>query len=178
MFGSLRSYFSNDLAIDLGTANTLIYVRGKGIVLDEPSVVAIRQEGGPNAKKTIQAVGREVPGDVLQQREGLVGAPAPQHRVGQQHVGVGQFPIERRIIVRRAEPDVDQILQRRKEVGDARTGREMRQHPKSVHRHRLAIHLAMTSACSLRAPVVRSLFHRFVYGLEGAPEAMPDGYCR
>jgi rod shape-determining protein MreB len=59
MFGFLRSYFSNDLAIDLGTANTLIYVRGKGIVLDEPSVVAIRLEGGPNAKKTIQAVGRE-----------------------------------------------------------------------------------------------------------------------
>ncbi|MBP7392472.1 MAG: rod shape-determining protein, partial [Zoogloea sp.] len=57
MFGSLRSYFSNDLAIDLGTANTLIYVRGKGIVLDEPSVVAIRTEGGPNAKKTILAVG-------------------------------------------------------------------------------------------------------------------------
>ncbi len=57
MFGFLRSYFSNDLAIDLGTANTLIYVRGKGIVLNEPSVVAIRTEGGPNAKKTIQAVG-------------------------------------------------------------------------------------------------------------------------
>ena len=57
MFGFLRSYFSNDLAIDLGTANTLIYVRGKGIVLDEPSVVAIRTEGGPNAKKTILAVG-------------------------------------------------------------------------------------------------------------------------
>jgi rod shape-determining protein MreB and related proteins len=59
MFGFLRGYFSNDLAIDLGTANTLIYVRGKGIVLDEPSVVAIRQDGGPNAKKTIQAVGAE-----------------------------------------------------------------------------------------------------------------------
>ena len=57
MFGFLRSYFSNDLAIDLGTANTLIYVRNKGIVLDEPSVVAIRTEGGPNAKRTIQAVG-------------------------------------------------------------------------------------------------------------------------
>src|SRR5258708_37456803 len=57
MFGFLRSYFSNDLAIDLGTANTLIYVRGKGIVLDEPSVVAIKQEAGPNSKKTIQAVG-------------------------------------------------------------------------------------------------------------------------
>src|SRR6185503_7295154 len=59
MFGFLRSYFSNDLAIDLGTANTLIYVRGKGIVLDEPSVVAIREDGGPNAKKSIQAVGKE-----------------------------------------------------------------------------------------------------------------------
>ncbi|QSI76472.1 MULTISPECIES: rod shape-determining protein [Niveibacterium] len=59
MFGFLRSYFSNDLAIDLGTANTLIYVRGRGIVLDEPSVVAIRTEGGPNAKKTIQAVGAQ-----------------------------------------------------------------------------------------------------------------------
>ena len=59
MFGFLSKYFSNDLAIDLGTANTLIYVRGQGIVLDEPSVVAIRLEGGPNAKKTIQAVGKE-----------------------------------------------------------------------------------------------------------------------
>src|SRR3569623_442440 len=71
MFGFLRSYFSNDLAIDLGTANTLIYVRGLGIVLDEPSVVAIRQQGGPNGKKTIQAVGKEakqmlgkVPGNI------------------------------------------------------------------------------------------------------------------
>src|SRR6267154_227233 len=71
MFGFLRSYFSNDMAIDLGTANTLIYMRGKGIVLDEPSVVAIRQEGGPNGKKTIQAVGKEakqmlgkVPGNI------------------------------------------------------------------------------------------------------------------
>ena len=57
MFGFLSSYFNDDLAIDLGTANTLIYVRGKGIVLDEPSVVAIRQEGGPNGKKMIQEVG-------------------------------------------------------------------------------------------------------------------------
>jgi rod shape-determining protein MreB len=50
--------FSNDLSIDLGTANTLIYVRGQGIVLNEPSVVAIRQDqiGGP---KTVVAVGEE-----------------------------------------------------------------------------------------------------------------------
>lgn len=54
MFGFLRSYFSTDMAIDLGTANTLIYVRGKGIVLDEPSVVAIRHDGGPNGKKSFR----------------------------------------------------------------------------------------------------------------------------
>jgi rod shape-determining protein MreB len=57
MFGFLSSYFNDDLAVDLGTANTLIFVRGKGIVLDEPSVVAIRQDGGPNGKKVIQEVG-------------------------------------------------------------------------------------------------------------------------
>ena len=56
MFGFLGGYFSNDLAIDLGTANTLIFVSGKGIVLNEPSVVAIRQEGGPNGKKIIHSV--------------------------------------------------------------------------------------------------------------------------
>ncbi|HSG20713.1 MAG TPA: rod shape-determining protein [Burkholderiaceae bacterium] len=56
MLGSLRGFFSQDLAIDLGTANTLIYARGKGIVLNEPSVVAIRYEGGPGGKKTIEAV--------------------------------------------------------------------------------------------------------------------------
>jgi rod shape-determining protein MreB len=57
MFGFLKGYFTNDLAIDLGTANTLIWVRGQGIVLDEPSVVAIRQEGGPNGKRVVQQVG-------------------------------------------------------------------------------------------------------------------------
>jgi len=57
MLGLLRGYLSQDLAIDLGTANTLIYAKGKGVVLDEPSVVAIRYEGGPGGKKTIEAVG-------------------------------------------------------------------------------------------------------------------------
>ncbi|MDR9406841.1 MAG: rod shape-determining protein [Spiribacter sp.] len=58
MFKGIRGIFSNDLSIDLGTANTLIYSRGQEILLDEPSVVAIRQDrdGGP---KTIAAVGRE-----------------------------------------------------------------------------------------------------------------------
>lgn len=45
------------MAIDLGTANTLIYMRGQGIVLNEPSVVAIRHEGGPGGKRMIQQVG-------------------------------------------------------------------------------------------------------------------------
>ena len=57
MLHFLSRFYSQDIAIDLGTANTLIYVRGKGIVLDEPSVVAIRQESGPDGKQVIQAVG-------------------------------------------------------------------------------------------------------------------------
>ena len=60
MLKKLRGYFSNDLSIDLGTANTLIYVRGKGIVLNEPSVVAIRQTPGTsNGQKHVAAVGSE-----------------------------------------------------------------------------------------------------------------------
>jgi rod shape-determining protein MreB len=58
MFKSLFGYFSNDLSIDLGTANTLIYLRGQGIVLDEPSVVAIREEPG-GGRKSVAAVGME-----------------------------------------------------------------------------------------------------------------------
>src|ERR1700738_848755 len=58
MFKRLRGYFSNDLSIDLGTANTLIYVRGKGIVLNEPSVLAVRDEPSRRGT-TIVAVGAE-----------------------------------------------------------------------------------------------------------------------
>jgi len=56
MFKKLRGMFSNDLSIDLGTANTLIFVRDQGIVLDEPSVVAIRMHNG---QKTVTAVGSD-----------------------------------------------------------------------------------------------------------------------
>ena len=56
MFKRLRGLFSNDLSIDLGTANTLIYVKEKGIILDEPSVVAIRTING---QRTVVAVGAE-----------------------------------------------------------------------------------------------------------------------
>jgi len=58
MFRALRGVFSKDIAIDLGTANTLIYVNGEGIVLNEPSVVAVRQEGGVNQRRVV-AVGEE-----------------------------------------------------------------------------------------------------------------------
>lgn len=54
---ALRGLFSNDLSIDLGTANTLVYTRQNGIVLNEPSVVAIRYE--KNGNKSVIAVGRE-----------------------------------------------------------------------------------------------------------------------
>lgn len=71
-------YFADDLAIDLGTANTLIYVRGRGVILDEPSVVAMRSSGGSgkhgrhrNAHEMVLAVGSDAkrimgkePGDV------------------------------------------------------------------------------------------------------------------
>ena len=53
----ILGWFSNDLAIDLGTANTLVYVRGSGIVLNEPSVVAVRRNG--RGANKVLAVGRE-----------------------------------------------------------------------------------------------------------------------
>jgi len=59
MFKKLRGLFSNDLSIDLGTANTLIYVRGQGIVLNEPSVVAIRTGRSSHHSHTVAAVGAD-----------------------------------------------------------------------------------------------------------------------
>ncbi|QHQ35497.1 rod shape-determining protein [Algicella marina] len=56
MFGALRSFISADMAIDLGTANTLVYVKGKGIILNEPSVVAYKTKDG---KKEVLAVGED-----------------------------------------------------------------------------------------------------------------------
>jgi len=56
MFKKIRGLFSSDLSIDLGTANTLIFVRHNDIVLDEPSVVAIRVNGN---QKTVAAVGAD-----------------------------------------------------------------------------------------------------------------------
>ncbi len=67
VFGKLYGAFSNDIGIDLGTSNTLVYVRGKGIVLSEPSVVAVH-----NSSKRVLAVGQEAkrmlgrtPGEII-----------------------------------------------------------------------------------------------------------------
>jgi rod shape-determining protein MreB len=66
-FGKLYGAFSNDIGIDLGTSNTLVYVRGQGIVLSEPSVVAVH-----NSSKKVLAVGQEAkrmlgrtPGEII-----------------------------------------------------------------------------------------------------------------
>src|SRR4030065_896045 len=57
VFDALWGLFSTDLAIDLGTANTLVYVKGKGILFSEPSVVAIQRDS--KGEKSVLAVGRE-----------------------------------------------------------------------------------------------------------------------
>ena len=59
MLSFFTRFFSNDLAIDLGTANTLIYVNGKGIVLDEPSVVSMQRDPMGSGKNITLAVGAE-----------------------------------------------------------------------------------------------------------------------
>lgn len=56
MFSKILGIFSSDMAIDLGTANTLVYVKGRGIVLNEPSVVAMKATGG---RRQVLAVGNE-----------------------------------------------------------------------------------------------------------------------
>ena len=56
MFNNLIGMWSSDMAIDLGTANTLVYVKGRGVVLNEPSVVAVLNEMG---KSRVIAVGEE-----------------------------------------------------------------------------------------------------------------------
>ena len=71
MFGKLfGNFLSNDIGIDLGTANTLVYVKDKGIVLREPSVVAL-----DTATRKVRAVGDEVDGSCH-----LVGLPVPPWR--------------------------------------------------------------------------------------------------
>jgi rod shape-determining protein MreB len=57
MLSKLLSLFSTDIAIDLGTANTLVYLKNKGIVINEPSVVAISDD--KKGRKQVLAVGEE-----------------------------------------------------------------------------------------------------------------------
>lgn len=59
LFRRLRGFFSNDLSIDLGTANTLIFTPSQGIVLNEPSVIAIRQDRSSGGRRSVAAVGDE-----------------------------------------------------------------------------------------------------------------------
>ncbi len=59
MLSRFSKFFSTDIAIDLGTANTLIYTKNEGIVLDEPSVVVIKRDGKFSGKTSVLAVGNE-----------------------------------------------------------------------------------------------------------------------
>ncbi|MFW6031692.1 MAG: rod shape-determining protein, partial [Myxococcota bacterium] len=74
LFDWLYGLFSNDLAIDLGTANTLIYVKGKGIVSCEPSVVAVQRD--PRGQKKVLAVGKEAK-EMLGRTPGSIEAVRP-----------------------------------------------------------------------------------------------------
>src|SRR5262245_7332757 len=71
MFATLLAHFSHDLAIDLGTANTCVYARGNGIVLSEPSIVALNKVNG-----RIEAVGSEAK-DMLGRTPGNITAIKP-----------------------------------------------------------------------------------------------------
>ncbi|MGA3209432.1 MAG: rod shape-determining protein, partial [Syntrophales bacterium] len=80
LFDYILGKFSNDLAIDLGTANTLVYMKGRGIVLNEPSVVAVSRDS--RGTKKVLAVGLEAkkmlgrtPGNIVAirpMREGVI----------------------------------------------------------------------------------------------------------
>jgi rod shape-determining protein MreB and related proteins len=74
IFDSIFGWFSNDLAVDLGTANTLVYVKGQGIVANEPSVVAIQDLDGRS--KRILAVGKEAK-DMVGRTPGSIKAIRP-----------------------------------------------------------------------------------------------------
>ncbi len=74
-FDKVTEYFSNDMAIDLGTANTLVYVKGKGIILNEPSVVAV-QKNYRGMQNRVLAVGSEAK-DMLGRTPGSIEAIRP-----------------------------------------------------------------------------------------------------
>ena len=75
---SLFNFFSSDLAIDLGTANTLVYVKNKGIIINEPSVVAVYRNPRTNRDEVL-AVGGEA--------KQMLGKTPGQHPRGAAHEG-------------------------------------------------------------------------------------------
>jgi rod shape-determining protein MreB len=74
MLKKFLDYFSNDLAIDLGTANTLVYARDRGIIINEPSVVAIHRNS--RGQTRVLAVGKEAK-DMLGRTPGSIQAIRP-----------------------------------------------------------------------------------------------------
>src|SRR3989344_5616697 len=74
VFDAIFGMFSNDLAIDLGTANTLVYVKGRGIIANEPSVVAVQKD--MRGIKRVLAVGREAK-EMLGRTAGMIEAIRP-----------------------------------------------------------------------------------------------------
>src|SRR5271157_2259536 len=74
-FDKVSEYFANDIAIDLGTANTLVYARGRGIILNEPSVVAV-QKNYRGLQNRVLAVGKEAK-DMLGRTPGSIVAIRP-----------------------------------------------------------------------------------------------------
>ena len=74
IINSILGLFSNDLAVDLGTANTLVYVKGKGIIANEPSVVAVQED--TRGQKKILAVGKEAK-DMVGRTPGSIKAIRP-----------------------------------------------------------------------------------------------------
>lgn len=74
IWDSILGFFSNDLAIDLGTANTLVYAKGKGIISSEPSVVAVRRDH--RGQKKVLAVGKEAK-EMLGRTPGMIEAIRP-----------------------------------------------------------------------------------------------------
>ena len=75
LLDALFGMFSHDLAIDLGTANTLVYSKGKGVVCSEPSVVAVTRDSGGRAAR-VRAVGHEAK-EMLGRTPGNIDAVRP-----------------------------------------------------------------------------------------------------
>src|SRR5258707_13042172 len=74
LMGNLLAFLGRDMAVDLGTANTLVYVRGRGIALNEPSVVALNTDTGK-----IVAVGGQAKRMIRRTPGNIVAGPPPQY---------------------------------------------------------------------------------------------------